>query len=227
MGRKVFLDVGGHEGESLRAALADRWGFDRLWTFEPTSTCLPALRALADERVVIVPAGLWKSDTSMDIHDPGALHASVDEAASRGQEVERCEFIDAARWMAENIDPSDIVWMKVNIESAEVEVLSRLIDSGEIRKVDHLVVHFDVEKVGRADAAIPVRSGLDDSGVEWFEARDVLFGRTDSAKVETWLARTHGYRWAFLRRRYEHRLRARIWETRRSLAARSRRAGHQ
>jgi hypothetical protein len=107
----VFLDVGGHMGETVSVAMEPRWGFHRLWTFEPTSVCVSALRELTadDDRVMVVPAGWWSSDTAMDIDDPGLLHASVEAAASRHGRVERCQFIDAASWMAENLGIDDQV----------------------------------------------------------------------------------------------------------------------
>ena len=85
--------------------------------------------------------------------------------------------------MADNISERDAVWLKINVEASEVEVLERLLDTGEIRKVDHLVVHFDVDKLGRASDAIPVRRRLVEVGIEWREAKDVMFGRTDQQKV--------------------------------------------
>ena len=46
--RRVFLDVGGHVGETLAEVVKPRWAFDRIWTFEPATACLPALEAFAD-----------------------------------------------------------------------------------------------------------------------------------------------------------------------------------
>jgi hypothetical protein len=197
--------------------MRSEWRFDRLWAFEPTSACLPALREFADERVEIVHAGLWSSGTEMDIYDPGTLHGSVDSTASRAGTVERCRFLDASAWMAQRISDDDEVWMKINIEAAEIEVLSRLLDTGQIDKVNHLVVHFDVEKVGRGDEAASMRRRLDASGVAWREARDVMFGRTASAKAASWLAFTHGQRRRWWRGRIEHSARHQIFRARRRL----------
>jgi FkbM family methyltransferase len=212
-GRRVCLDVGGHVGETVSVAMEPRWGFDRLWTFEPTSVCVAALRELTadDDRVTVVPAGWWSSDTEMDIYDPGSLHASVEAALSRHGRVERCRFIDAASWMAENITPDDEVWLKLNVEASETEILGHLLDTGEIAKVDHLVVHFDVEKIGQGDKAVPIRARLDAAGVRWREASQVLFGRTDPDKIATWLGWTNGHRWSFTRRKAEHKARRLVW----------------
>ena len=218
--RRVFLDVGGHTGESVSAALDRRWGFDRVWTFEPTKRCVEILEGIPDDRLTVVPAGWWSADTEMVIHDPGTLHASVDAAASRAGEVEHCRFVDAARWMAENIDADDQVWLKINIEGAEVDVLDRLLTSGEIAKVRHLVVHFDIEKLGQPDKAVAMRARLDGAGVPWREASAVMFGRTDTAKVHTWLAWTEGRRLSFTRQKVEHLLRRQVFLLRRRLGQR-------
>jgi len=34
---RIFLDVGGHHGETLDVALDPRWGFDKIYCFEPAS----------------------------------------------------------------------------------------------------------------------------------------------------------------------------------------------
>jgi len=219
MARRVFLDVGGHTGESVSAALDQRWGFERIWTFEPTTRCVEILERIADDRLTVVPAGWWSSDAEMVIHDPGTLHASVDARASIAGEVERCRFVDAADWMAQNIAPGDQVWLKINIEGAEIEVLDRLLASGEIAKVTYLVVYFDIEMFGESDKAAAMRARLDKAGVPWREASTVLFGRTDTAKVNTWLAWTHGDRLKFARQKVEHLLRRRIFLVRKRLRA--------
>lgn len=230
MGRKVFIDAGGHLGETLSVAMQPRWAFDKIWTFEPTRECAEVLRAMADDRVDVVQAGLWSADTVLNVHDPGALHASVDPVASRDGEIESCVFLDAAEWMSANVVASDLVWMKLNVEAAEVEILRRLIESRQIGRIDHLVVHFDVEKVGRGAEAVEIRQALDDAGLDWSEAGDVMYGRTASNKIECWLGRTHGDQWRFHRRRAEHNARAFIWRRRKRLrlvlGAHSRSAGN-
>lgn len=190
--RRIFLDVGAHHGQSVRAAMEPRWRFDRIWTFEPTQPCIEILERIVDDRVTVVPAGWWSADTEKIVHDPGSIGASIDARKAMGGDTARCSFIDAARWMSENIESDDQVWLKINIEGAEIEVLDRLLTTGEIRKVDHLVVHFDIEKLGGSDEAAAMRRRLDEAGVPWCEAKNVMFGPTDTYKCNTWLALTHG-----------------------------------
>ena len=194
-----------------------QWSFDQIWAFEPTATCFSALDAMRDDRVEIVRAGLWSSDTQMTIHDPGTLHASVDPVASYHGRTEVCHFLDAGQWFRDHIMLGDRVWLKVNIEGAEIDVLGRLIESGQIQKVEFLVVHFDAEKHGRYDEAALIRERLNSSGVNWREARDVMFGRTDSAKVRTWLAWTEDQRTYWRRQRVEHTARRWVFQVRRRL----------
>jgi FkbM family methyltransferase len=213
---RIFLDAGGHEGETLAVVMQPRWGFDRIWTFEPAPVCIPVLEAMADDRVTVVPAGLWSSDCEMELFQPGERHASVDPWASLGP-GEMCQFIDVAAWMREHISPTDDVWLKINIEAAEIEVIDRLLVSGEMAKVDHLVVHFDVEYMGQPERATALRRQLDASKVAWREARDAMFGRTVAAKTETWLLWTTGHRVVFHRRKIEHLARRGVWETRKAV----------
>jgi hypothetical protein len=218
--RKVFIDVGGHVGETLSVAMQPKWAFDKIWVFEPTRECADALLAMADDRVDVLRAGLWNENAEMDVHDPCTLHASVDPNASRVGHVESCVFLDAGEWMRANVSDADVVWVKVNAEASEVEILHRLIDTRQIGKIDHLVVHFDVEKVGRGHEAAALREALDHAGVDWRDAREVMFGRTVAEKTECWLGRTHGDEWRFRRHWAEHEARAFFWRSRKQLRRR-------
>jgi hypothetical protein len=175
MGRRVFLDVGGHLGETLAEVVKPQWAFDRIWAFEPARACLPALETYADERTEIVNVGWWNRDVAMNLYDPGSIGASVLAAKAETATVERCQFVDAAGWMARNITAHDTVWTKVNCEAAEVEVLDRLLTSGEITKIDYLLVHFDIEKIpGMKHRADQMRARLRAAHVPFKEARQML-----------------------------------------------------
>lgn len=222
MARRVFLDVGGHNGETLREVVKPRWRFDRIWSFEPASRCLAALRAHVDERVEVVHGGWWTADATMDLHDPGEIGASVAPAKSVTDATERCPFIDAARWMSAHIEQDDIVWMKLNCEGSECDVLDRLLDAGELTKVTHLLVHFDAEKIpGMEHRAHEVRARLRAAGVGFVEAREIMYGRSREAKTANWLAWSEATRLRRLQLQSGHRLvhgaRRRVFRIRRRL----------
>lgn len=186
---RVFLDVGGHLGETLAEALDPKWRFDRIIVFEPASPCWPLLEALADDRVQICRFGLWSHDATMALHDPGTIGASVASEKAITQMVEECRFLDAAAWFRANVARADTVFCKLNCEGAECDVLDRLLDEGELTKIDHLLVHFDVKKVpSLAHRAGPTSERLDVSGVSWREAQSILFGRSHAKKTANWLA---------------------------------------
>ena len=214
--RKVFLDVGGHIGETLVEVMRPRWGFDRIWTFEPVPSCVDALQAIADARVEVVAAGWWSASESKQIWNPGGLNASV-EYEGDGPAL-TCDFIDAATWLAEHISSGDEVWAKLNIEGAEIAVLDHLLDTGAIALIDHLVVHFDIEWTGDRDSADRLRRRLDASGIDWVEADRVMFGRDRAAKTASWLDWSMtGATWRLRARSLEHRARAHVWNLRKRL----------
>lgn len=186
---RVFLDVGGHLGETLAEVVRSRWAFDRIVVFEPASSCWPALEALADDRVQVNRFGLWHQDATMDLHDPGSIGASIASEKALTRETETCRFVDAAAWFQEHVDGDDTVFCKLNCEGAECDVIERLAGGGQLAKIDHLLVHFDVEKVpSLAHRAGPASRVLDRSGVSWCEARHIMFGRSHAKKTANWLA---------------------------------------
>jgi FkbM family methyltransferase len=208
--RKVFLDVGAHDGETLAEVMRSRWSFDRIWTFEPVPSCVEKLQRKADDRVEIVAAGWWSANERKEIWNPGGLNASV-EYEGDGPTL-TCEFIDAADWLREHIAPDDEVWAKLNIEGAEVAVLDHLLDREAMRLIDHLVVHFDIEWTGEHAEADRLRHRLDESGVRWDEAHRVMFGRDRAAKTASWLEWSMtGSRPRLWRRALEHKARALVW----------------
>ena len=216
---KIMLDIGAHVGETLRVAMQDRWGFDRIYSFEPAPQCWEALDEVADERVTIVPFGLWSSDDTLVLHDPGMIGASlIGDKGVTGTTVE-VEVIDAAKWFADNLDASDEVVVKVNCEGAECDVLDHLLASGELSKVDEMLVHFDVRKIpSQAYREGQTRAGLDAAGVPYRPAEQLFFGPNVTKKTENWLLWYHADGLRKLRysqlRRVEYGVRRRVWELR-------------
>lgn len=220
---KVMIDVGAHVGETLSVAMEPAWGFDRIYSFEPAPQCWPALESLADERVEILPFGLWSVDDTLQLYDPGSIGASVHATKRSGGESTQVEVRDAATWFRDNVRTGDEVVMKLNCEGAECEVLDRLLAAGELAKVSELLVHFDVRKVpGMESREADTRRRLEEAGVPYRPAEQLFFGRTTQEKTRNWLAWYHArglarYRYSVLRRG-EFALRKKVYELRRSRA---------
>lgn len=167
----VFLDIGGHAGETLQIALAPRWGLQRIHVFEPASSCWPLLDGLADHRTTVHRFGLWNSDTTLELHNPGAIGASVMSDKDPTITTEVCTFRDVAGWFTTHLAADDVVIAKINIEGAEVEVIDRLAASGHLSRIQSLFIHFDARKSpSRAHLVGQVRAQLDAHGVRYFDA---------------------------------------------------------
>ena len=187
-GRKLFLDVGAHVGETLAVAQDPRWAFDRIFCFEPAPQCWQRLEDLADGRTQVLRFGLWTSRVNCDLHDPGLIGASIFESKSVSGLKSEVELWDAAEWFRTNVSWNDEVVMKVNCEGAECAVLDHLAESGELSKVDELVVHFDVRKVPElANREAATRVNLAKAGVPYHAAEEILFGRNITEKTRNWL----------------------------------------
>jgi FkbM family methyltransferase len=188
-GAKVFLDVGAHTGETLRAVLDPRYRFDRIVCFEPSSMALERLGRFRSPRVEIVPYGLWRETGRRLLHDPGTVGASIFDEKRRSDETEVTQFIRASDWFSENIGDEDNVFLKLNCEGAECDILEDLLDSGEIRKTDHILIHFDVRKIpSQRHRERQVIARLRSEGVSgWVDADEVMIGPSMTARVRHWL----------------------------------------
>ncbi|MFW5469844.1 FkbM family methyltransferase [Knoellia sp. CPCC 206435] len=189
----VFIDVGAHVGETVEEAVRPRWQFDRVFAFEPVARNVEVLRSIPSHSLTVVDAGWWKEDALMDVHDPGDIGASVHAAKARTATVERCRFVDAAEWMAENTRAGDEIWLKLNCEGAECDIIDALDAARLLDRVSHLLVHFDVEKIpGMAPRAEQARATLRSNGVEFLEADQIMYGRSHQAKTANWIRWTKG-----------------------------------
>ena len=185
---KIFLDVGAHEGETLPAVLDPRFGFDRIVCFEPASGCWPRLRRIRDPRVSIEPFGLWRASTTMTMHDPGDIGASIFEKKySTGRRTEQVKLVKASEWFADNLGHEDEIYAKLNVEGAEADILEDLITTGEIKKLDALLVHLDIRKVpSQRDRADQVVRDVAEAGIP-FTVGDHRTGPSHIARVQSWL----------------------------------------
>lgn len=192
---KVFLDIGAHLGETLEVVREPRWAFDRIVCFEPAPACWPEIERLSDERVELCQFGLWSEDTTMTLHNPGDVGASIAADKEAVSATADCAFRDAAGWFAVNVSAGDVVYAKVNVEGAEADLIERLFQSGELSKIDHLLVHFDVRKVPSLAHREPeVRRQLEVSGVDFQPADAIQFGGVYRG-TRNWLRWVEGNRW--------------------------------
>lgn len=184
---KVFLDVGAHLGETLAVAIQPRWGFDRIYCFEPAPPCWSHLKQVRDSRIEICRFGLFDHDGSFELYNSGSLGASLSAEKDGSSSWTQCQFRDAAKWFEENLNDGDRVFVKINVEGAEYEIVRRLFEAGALQRVSHLLIHFDVRKVpSRAHLEPEMRAMLDAARVDWVLAERMIFGSV-SRGTRNWL----------------------------------------
>jgi FkbM family methyltransferase len=191
---KVFLDVGAHEGETLDAVLDPKFGFERIYCFEPASVCWPRLESARDARVTVCRFGLWNRTTEHDLYDAGSAGATLfaDKFEDR-RAAAPARFVRATDWFREHLAAGDQVYVKLNCEGAEVDIVEDLLDSGELARVRAVMIDPDVRKIAsQAHRERELVERLDASGLTNYAMEaDVMIGATHRARIQHWL-RTAG-----------------------------------
>jgi FkbM family methyltransferase len=187
---KVFLDVGAHEGSSLHAVRDPKYGFDRIYCFEPASSCWPALEAVADARVEVCRFGLWNRTCEQNLYDPGSRGASVFADKFRTKPTEEvCRFVRATDWFRENLDARDEIFLKLNCEGAECDIVEDLLETGELGRVRSVMIDPDVRKIPSvAHRETELRERLVSAALtNYVLEEDVMVGPTHRDRIQNWL----------------------------------------
>lgn len=154
--RKVFLDVGAFNGDTVEMVLSPQLGLTDIWCFEPAPSCFQFLKIVYGNlrRVHLADYGLWDRTETKPLYAAGSQAGSVfadyapdGKNAVRGPTAYACRFVDVADWFTEHLLPDDEVVMKINCEGCECDILQRLIQSGQIHRVKFAFVAWDVNKV--------------------------------------------------------------------------------
>jgi FkbM family methyltransferase len=190
---KILLDVGAHIGQSARAALDPRYGFDKIVCFEPAPPCWPQIESIADPRVELVKFGLWKETCKRDLYRGGFVGASIFPDMENLTQSEApalsIELVRARDWFRANVPNDALVFMKLNCEGSECDIIDDLLDAGELAKVYNVMVDFDVRFVpSLRKRELEVRRHLKDAGYRGAVfSDDVMKGATHEERLRNWL----------------------------------------
>jgi FkbM family methyltransferase len=189
---RIFLDVGGHYGETLDIALDPRWRFEKIYTFEPAKPCRRILLGFRDSRVQVVPAGLSNRTGEATLFGTGLLGASVyaDKRQLAGQvQAETIDLVRATDWLLAKTSPDDEIYLKLNCEGSECDVLEDMLDSGVISRLRSIYIDFDVRKIpSQAHRQAIVEQRLRQCR-QPFATPESLGGPGGDAAVREWLGR--------------------------------------
>lgn len=196
---KVFLDIGGHIGQTLEEVLSPNYGFDRVHCFEPMPEFVAILeskyaREIQEGRLTIHPVGLAARNGEAVLFGSNAgggaslfaEHASNE--AHPGRTTIR--LLRATDFFQQELAASDIVLMKLNCEGAEGEILCDLAASGEIHKLSDVMVDLDLFKVrGKRAEPFRVLDKLKSVGFHRYHlCYDVMVGKTHQLRIRNWLS---------------------------------------
>ncbi len=193
--RKIFLDVGGHLGQTLEEITKPVYHFDLIYCFEPMPREFALLQARYGQmpKVVLRNHGLADSSGNRPIYGTNAdMGASIYRTKADLDDpdvVTECSFVRVSDFFRAELEPDDLAVMKLNCEGSETIILNDLLDSGEIEKIANVMINFDVRK-------IPDRAGEERALLERFreagftrysKAEDVMHGPTHQARIRDWI----------------------------------------
>lgn len=198
-GRKVFLDVGGHLGQTLDEVLSPEYGFDIVHCFEPLPKFAMLLQAkyqaaIANGRLQVHAVGLADQDGEATLfgNNEGGGASLFSEHASNTQHpgATTIRLMRASRFFETELRSSDVVLMKLNCEGAEGQILCDLCSSGEIHKISNVMIDFDLFKVrGRRAEPFAVLEKLKQANFSRYElCYDVMIGKSHQERIRNWLS---------------------------------------
>jgi FkbM family methyltransferase len=146
--RKVFIDIGGHLGETVRRFYREKPDADEyeIYSFEPDLDTFKLLDANVGhiKNVTLVNAMMGTKDGMADFF-VGKANQNEGGTSLKGKQTGRVDYqkpskvesINLARWLRSNINTSDCVILKMNIEGGEYDLMELLLDedlTGLIKK---------------------------------------------------------------------------------------------
>lgn len=153
---KVFIDVGGHIGQTLEAVIDPIYAFDKIYCFEPAKICYQKILEIKDPRIEAFNCGLLDVEKKIYLNFPGSEAASIfsDHSAynsaiytERFEKQELCDFISASDFFIKNITANDYVVMKLNCEGSECAIIKSLLKNNQYKKLSNLLIDFDIVKI--------------------------------------------------------------------------------
>ncbi len=190
---KVLLDVGANMGQSARAAIDPRYGFDRIYCFEPAPACWPGIAEIGDPRIELCKFGLWSQTCEKKLYRPGFLGASIfpdmTNLGSDGVDSTTIKLVRATDWFKEHVRDGDTVLVKLNCVGSECDIVDDLLGSNELRKAYNVMIDFDVRYVPslRAREAEIRRRLRSRNYTNITFSEDVMRGATHADRLHHWL----------------------------------------
>ncbi len=152
----IFLDVGGHFGQTLNEIYKSNYRFDLVHCFEPQEECHQKIsnrfaKQIESGRLVLHNCGLADFNGKKKLFGGGGTSMGASLFADKhnidNTEVEICCFVSATDFVKRHIGKNDIAVMKLNCEGGEILILRDLIESGAIHLLNSIFIDFDIRKI--------------------------------------------------------------------------------
>ena len=191
----VFLDVGGHVGQTLDEVTRPKYQFRTIYCFEPMPIQFTHLvRAYRTyENVQVFDYGLGDSTRMATIyganeHCESSIYAEKNDVSTLMQT--NCTIVEASNWFERNITEDDTVIMKINAEGSEIPIMNNLIDSGLIHRIHNVMLDFDIRKVnGMQHCEHDLIARMASVGFNRYSlCDDVMRGATHQSRIGNWLS---------------------------------------
>eukprot|EP00977_Amphora_coffeiformis_P013523 scaffold3576_cov170-Amphora_coffeaeformis.AAC.5 len=151
-GRKIFIDVGALDGDTLEI-------FERLransqqyqcYAWECNTKNLQQLRTKVQEKlqlsIDVIDKAAWITDTTLRFTagaaNAGKLVAGDARSGVRNSNTYPVEAMDLAKWIRDKFTVQDFVFLKIDIEAAEFDVLPHLIETGTLAWIDEIQLEW-------------------------------------------------------------------------------------
>lgn len=196
--KKIFLDVGGHHGETLEEVLKPDYRFDAVHCFEPQARCYAHITDkfktdIAAGRLTVHNFGLADFDGARDLFGGESTSEGASLFADKkdvdANESETCNFKRAGDFIAEHIAEGDLAVMKLNCEGGEVLILRDLMRSGFFRRLANVMIDFDVRKIpSQQHEQGNLINEMSAAGFNNYTLqRQAMVGKTHQDRIRFWL----------------------------------------
>ena len=110
--KKIFIDVGGHVGETLAEVLKPAYRFDAVHCLEPSAGCRGVIAekyrgAIDSGRLILHPFGLADVGGEMPLYggasSSGGASMFADKTDINAAESEVCKFVRASEFVSSNV----------------------------------------------------------------------------------------------------------------------------
>jgi FkbM family methyltransferase len=140
-GRRIFIDLGAYDGDTIELAMAIHPETDLFVAFEPSAANLAVLRERYEDhpavRIVAAAVGVADAPRVQLYHAPEGMGHSLlrTKAGVTEDDAEPVAMIDFSRYLREEFGPADRIVLKVDIEGAEYDLLEHMIADGSIDRI--------------------------------------------------------------------------------------------